>query len=147
MTCASFMTLSVHHVNNSATLTKPPDKCSISPQKYSMPSATGPATGPPQQIHLLVLETDTPLPKVSKERGSFADIFHDLFAKAGKSLKPPVEVQTSSYYVVGDEAEYPASLDGVNAILLTGSKYDAHGNDPWIHKLISFTRGTVTLFL
>jgi hypothetical protein len=101
-----------------------------------MPSATR-----PQQIHLLVLETDTPLPKIYKERGSFADIFHELFQKAAKSMKPPVQVETSSYYVVGDEPDYPASLDGVNAILLTGSKFDAHGNDKWIHKLISFTRG------
>ena len=104
-----------------------------------MPSATR-----TRRIHLLVLETDTPLPKIYKERGSFTDIFHELFEKAGKSLKPPIDVETSSYYVVGDEADYPASLDGVDAILLTGSKYDAHGNDPWIHKLISFTRGAIS---
>lgn len=106
-----------------------------------MPSATR-----TQRIHLLVLETDTPLPKIYKERGSFADIFGELFDKAGKALKPPVQVETSSYYVVGDEAEYPESLEGVDAILLTGSKFDAHGNDDWIHKLISFTRGLVLFF-
>lgn len=70
---------------------------------------------------MLVLETDTPLLKVYKEPGSFADIFHELFSKAAKSLKPPVEVETSSYYVVDDEADYPASLKAVDAIFLTGS--------------------------
>lgn len=38
--------------------------------------------------------------------------------------------------------EYP-SLDDIDAILITGSKYNSFDQDPWILKLVEFTQGVL----
>jgi len=98
----------------------------------------------PDAVHILVLETDEPHPETKDRKGSFGAIFHDLFTKAGAAHKPPLKVSTSEHYVVDDPdnqkygnvpkaSEIPES---VRAICLTGSMYDAHGNEPWVLKLV-----------
>ncbi|KAK4631087.1 Putative glutamine amidotransferase-like protein [Fulvia fulva] len=94
-------------------------------------------------VKILVLETDEPHPDTQHEKGSFADIFNHLFTKAGQSHDPPLGVELDQHFVVDDPehnhhghvphaSEIP---EDVHAILITGSMYDAHGDDPWIVQL------------
>ena len=69
-------------------------------------------TNTSQSVHALAPETDVPLPQVYEKRGSNADMFHKLFEKTSESVDPPIKVETSSYYVVGGDAEHPDSLGG-----------------------------------
>lgn len=99
-------------------------------------------------VHILVLETDEPHPETADRKGSFSDIFHDLFTKAGSAHKPPLRVTTSDHYIVDDPdnkhyghvptaSEIPESC---HAILITGSMYDAHGNDAWVLQLMDLIK-------
>ncbi|KAF2718934.1 putative glutamine amidotransferase-like protein C13C5.04 [Polychaeton citri CBS 116435] len=96
-------------------------------------------------VKILVLETDEPHPDTKEERGRFSDIFHHLFKAAGYSHDPPLDVETDMHYVVDDpehghHGHVPSASEipqEINAILITGSMYDAHGDDPWIRSLMS----------
>ena len=88
---------------------------------------------------MLVLETDEPHPETITRRGTYGAIFHELFTKAGDGHDPPLGIETKMIYVVeNDGGSVPQFNDigDIHAILLTGSMYDAHGNDAWILKLI-----------
>ncbi|PWN43844.1 class I glutamine amidotransferase-like protein [Ceraceosorus guamensis] len=96
-------------------------------------------------LRMLVLETDDPHPKTLSERGSFGQIFHDLFESAGSSHSPhPLKIETSMHFVVDDAGEgkfgrvprYEEIGEDVGAILISGSMYDAHGDDEWILQLL-----------
>lgn len=92
---------------------------------------------------MLVLETDQVEESTADRKGSFGQIFHDLFEKAGKQHKPQLEVETIMKFVVESEGgeipdpEYIKKED-IHAILITGSKADAHGDDEWILKLVKY---------
>lgn len=99
-------------------------------------------------INMLVFETDEPHPETEDRKGSFGDIFHDLFTKAGAEHDPPLSVKTSMHYIVDDPdneknghvpslSEIP---ENVHAILITGSVYDAHGDDKWISQLLDLLK-------
>ncbi|PNS21653.1 hypothetical protein CAC42_1507 [Sphaceloma murrayae] len=99
-------------------------------------------------IQMLVLETDEPHPDDKQESGRFGDVLNQLFKSAGDAHSPPLGISTEMHYVVDDPpnghhghvpraTEIPSS---VTAILITGSTYDAHGNDPWIQSLLSLLR-------
>lgn len=101
-----------------------------------------------EPVHMLILETDEPHPETKDRKGSFGDIFHELFTKAGSQHDPPLQVTTSMHYIVDDPnnghnghvpqiSEIP---DSVKAILITGSMYDAHGNDAWVLKLLGLLK-------
>ncbi|PWN94990.1 class I glutamine amidotransferase-like protein [Tilletiopsis washingtonensis] len=101
-----------------------------------------------ETIRMLVLETDEPHPKTAAKRGSFGDIFHSLFARAGDAHAPALGIETDMHFVVDDASqghtgrvpradEVPAD---VRAILITGSMYDAHGDDEWIGALLALLR-------
>jgi GMP synthase-like glutamine amidotransferase len=96
------------------------------------------------EVHILVLETDEPHPDTQREKGSFGSILHSLLNQAGTEHSPPLKVTTSMHYVVYDPAnraygrvphahEIPPTT---HAILLTGSVYDAHSNEPWVLQLL-----------
>jgi hypothetical protein len=101
-------------------------------------------------IRLLILETDTPLPPIHSERGGYAAIFQELLRKVGGELSPPIDVHVTPCYVVGNN-DPSSPEDGAlpdisecatyNGVLITGSKYDAHGNNPWILKLVQWIQG------
>jgi len=98
----------------------------------------------PDAVHILVLETDEPHPETRDRKGSFGHIFHDLFTKAGSAHEPPLKVTTSEHYVVDDpdNQEYgsvPSASEipeSTKAICITGSMYDAHGDNPWVLRLV-----------
>ncbi|KAK5268799.1 hypothetical protein LTR96_005583 [Exophiala xenobiotica] len=94
-------------------------------------------------VRMLVLETDEPHPSTKAAHGSFGAIFDDLFNDAGAKHTPPLKVETAMHYVVEDGSDNAGHVpdadeipDDTRAILITGSMYDAHGNDEWILKLL-----------
>lgn len=95
---------------------------------------------------MLVLETDEPHPDTQKTKGSFGQILNDLLSKAGEAHQPKLAIETVMQYVVEpDGGKIPAKeeiTDDIHAILITGSVWDAHGDDEWIHKLMDLLRRT-----
>lgn len=102
----------------------------------------------PETVHMLVLETDEPHPETKDRKGSFGQVFHNLFTEAGSEHEPPLKVETSMHYVVDDPynehfGHVPAASeipDSTTAILITGSMYDAHGNDAWVMQLLELLK-------
>lgn len=102
------------------------------------------SAGEPVSVKMLVLETDEPHPDTQDAKGSFGDIFNQLFTDAGKEHDPPLGIETIMRYIVDDpdkdhhgHVPYVSEIgEDITAILITGSVYDAHGNDKWILTLI-----------
>jgi GMP synthase-like glutamine amidotransferase len=93
---------------------------------------------------MLVLETDEPHPDTQMERGSFGDILNQLLVEAGEAHSPKLAIETAMQYIVEPEGgqipEKEEITDDIHAILITGSEWDAHGDDEWIHKLMDLIR-------
>jgi GMP synthase-like glutamine amidotransferase len=91
-------------------------------------------------VRMLVLETDETHPDTQKEIGGFGEIF----IKAGDDHDPKLGIETMMQYIVepeGGEVPSPEDIpEDLHAILITGSEWDAHGDDEWIHKLMKFIR-------
>ncbi|KAI9803440.1 MAG: hypothetical protein M1833_000959 [Piccolia ochrophora] len=95
------------------------------------------------KVRMLVLETDEPHPETVHRRGTYGAIFDELFTKAGAEHDPPLGIDTIMTYVVEPDGGKVPELDDigdVHAILVTGSMYDAHGDDDWILKLVLLLR-------
>jgi len=96
---------------------------------------------------MLVLETDEAHPDDHDEQGSFGQVLDKLFKTAGDNHDPPLGVETIMRFVVEDKEHREGSvptleeLEGVHAVLITGSMYDAHGDQEWILKLLELLRG------
>ncbi|TQS33659.1 hypothetical protein Golomagni_05987 [Golovinomyces magnicellulatus] len=91
----------------------------------------------------MVLETDTPHPDTYSQKGSFGEILHDHFAKAGSAHKPPLAIETDQIFVVteqGGRIPRKEEFDGFDGLLITGSLYDAHGDNPWILELLQLLK-------
>ncbi|KAI8992191.1 class I glutamine amidotransferase-like protein [Mycotypha africana] len=93
------------------------------------------------QLRLGLLINDTPLPQVVEKAGDYRQQFRDLYDKAAEDKQIKV---TWEHFDVVDKQEYP-SLDDIkngkyDALILTGSASDAHGNDPWILKEVDFIK-------
>ncbi|KAL8867620.1 MAG: hypothetical protein Q9174_005543 [Haloplaca sp. 1 TL-2023] len=107
----------------------PSDEVRIKPARYD------------DHVRMLVLETDEQHPDDHKERGTFGDVLDSLFKKACDEHDPPLGVETIIKFVVEDKGgSVPKleDLEDVHCILITGSMYDAHGDNPWILKLVDF---------
>ncbi|KAJ5135719.1 uncharacterized protein N7515_004997 [Penicillium bovifimosum] len=91
----------------------------------------------------MVLETDKPHPDTYSERGSFGQIVHHHFSKAGAAHHPPLGVETDQVFVVSEQGGHIPSVqdfDRFDGLLITGSVYDAHGNNEWILKLLELLK-------
>ncbi|TEA22297.1 putative glutamine amidotransferase-like protein [Colletotrichum sidae] len=100
-------------------------------QKYPGPGAP--------RIRMIVLETDDAHPDTHADKGSFGDILHSHFQAAGADHDPPLSVDTDQRFVVEDKGGKVPSFDDFESyqgLLITGSMYDAHGDNPWILKLL-----------
>ena len=95
-------------------------------------------------VRIMVLETDRPHPDTESEKGRFGDIVHRHFSTAGKEHHPPLGVETDQIFVVTEQGgrmpEYP-DFDPYDGILITGSMYDAHGDNQWILDLLELLKG------
>jgi hypothetical protein len=98
----------------------------------------------PNKVRMMVFETDEQHPQDEREKGTFGDVLHNLFATAGKNHHPPLGIESAMKFVVeskGGRVPNVDELKDVHAILITGSMFDAHGDDEWILKLIKLLRG------
>ena len=96
-------------------------------------------------IRLMVLETDEPHPETQGEKGSFGEILHHHMTKAGEDHHPPLGIETDQVYIVTEKphGRLPKieEFDGFDGLLITGSMYDAHGNNQWILDLLELLKG------
>jgi len=101
---------------------------------------------------MLVLETDEAHPDTHKQHGSFGQVLDKLFKNAGDKHDPPLGVETIMRFVVEDKEHREGSvptleeLEGIHAVLITGSMYDAHGDEEWILKLLALLKGMSTCY-
>ncbi|KAK2592290.1 hypothetical protein QQS21_010010 [Conoideocrella luteorostrata] len=76
------------------------------------------------KVRLMVLETDEPHPDTQSERGSFGQILHHHFSKAGERHHPPLAIETNQVFVVterGGRMPKREELDGYDGLLITGN--------------------------
>ena len=83
-------------------------------------------------IRLAILECDTPLPNTAAKYGGYAGVFEKLLRLGASSSRKAKEweerSQVSKYQVQLNPDEYP-SIEGIDAILITGSsKRETKGN-------------------
>ncbi|KAG2212705.1 hypothetical protein INT47_000682 [Mucor saturninus] len=92
-----------------------------------------------QSLHLALLVCDTPLPEVVEKHGDYPKQYALVFEKAARNKNLDI---TWDFFDVVDAQNYPSLEDIQNkkydAIVVTGSKYNAHDNTPWILKLVDF---------
>lgn len=112
--------------------------------------STSPLTTP-KPIRLAILEADTPLPNTNAKYHGYGGVFTDLLRRAvAPSTLESSHLQLSVYHVVDDDnaknkdttPSYP-DLDAVDAILISGSKHSAYLDEPWINRLVDFTRAAL----
>lgn len=97
------------------------------------------------RVRIIVLETDEAHPDTHEEKGSFGEILHSHFQHAGAEHVPALAVDTDIKFVVEDKGgTVPRfeEFDDYQGVLITGSMYDAHADNPWILKLIAVMKGT-----
>jgi GMP synthase (glutamine-hydrolysing) len=96
-------------------------------------------------LHFALLKNDTPLPDVVKKVGDYGKQFPTIFKKAADNKDLTI---TWDFFDVVNEQAYPSFKDiesgKYNAIVLTGSRYNAHDNDAWILKQVEFNRKMIT---
>lgn len=96
-------------------------------------------SGDTPTIRMMVLETDKPHKETESRRGNFGAILHKHFTDAGAAHDPPLGIETDRRFVVTEQGgKMPKfeDFEGCKAVLITGSMYDAHGENPWILELL-----------
>jgi GMP synthase-like glutamine amidotransferase len=92
-----------------------------------------------KSLHLALLVCDTPLPEVVEKYGDYTKQYALVFNKAASNKDLAI---TWEFFDVVDAQEYPSLQEIKNkkydAIVVTGSKHNAHDNTPWILKLVDF---------
>lgn len=104
-------------------------------------------------IKILILETDEPHPKIQNDKGSYAEILEEHFKKAGRNHDPVLEVEVDTHFVVDDsdngkEGRVPKASEideDIQGVLITGSMYDAHGDEKWIKDLMGLLTGELLI--
>lgn len=98
----------------------------------------------PNKVRMLVLETDDPHPDTQEEKGSFGEVLNEVLSRAGENHDPKLSIETVMHYAVeprGGRIPEPSEIgEGIHAILITGSVYDAHSNDEWVLKLMKLIK-------
>ena len=74
-----------------------------------------------------ILETDTLPADIKEKYGSYAEMFQNLFLSVNDQLELNV------YRVI--DGDYPEHIDDCDGYLITGSKFSAYDDEPWIIKL------------
>jgi hypothetical protein len=97
-------------------------------------------------VRMIVLETDMPHPETQARRGTFGKILHKHFSNAGDAHDPPLGIETDTRYIVNaTSSQMPkySDFDDYDALLITGSVYNAYDNDPWIVDLLALLKGNI----
>ncbi|PHZ08235.1 class I glutamine amidotransferase-like protein [Rhizopus microsporus ATCC 52813] len=94
-----------------------------------------------RSLQLALLVCDTPMPEVKEIYGDYPVMFSTVFGLAATNLGLTL---SWDFFDVVDAQEYPSVEDIKNrkydAIIITGSKYNAHDDVPWILKLVEFVK-------
>ncbi|KAK3681491.1 hypothetical protein LTR37_020905 [Vermiconidia calcicola] len=95
------------------------------------------------RLRIAILECDEPVGKTKEKYGTYGGLFTELLQNGATKLadsnhgKKP-ELDISSWDIVNKD-QYP-KLEDIDAVLLTGSKFNSFDNDPWILRLVEYTR-------
>lgn len=81
-------------------------------------------------LRICILETDILRPELIDQYQGYGRMFEQLFAQQ------PIEAEFSIYNVV--EGHYPPDDEQFDAYLVTGSKSDSFGGEPWIQTLKTY---------
>ncbi|KAI9375797.1 class I glutamine amidotransferase-like protein [Aspergillus egyptiacus] len=96
-------------------------------------------------LRIAILECDTPPERIDTKYNGLYGIFIKLFSESATELNNPdlLNPQNNGLdiarYDVVTKQEYP-DLESVDAILMTGSKHNSFDDDPWILKLVEYTK-------
>ncbi|KAI9928363.1 hypothetical protein ASPWEDRAFT_38807 [Aspergillus wentii DTO 134E9] len=98
-------------------------------------------------LRIAVLECDTPVPNADVKYGGYRGVFATLLKESATALGQPEKLNPESGlditgWDVVDKQEYP-DLEDVDALLLTGSKHDSFDDQPWILKLVEYTKKAI----
>ena len=78
-------------------------------------------------------------PSIQKERGQYHEIFDSLLQPAVQRLSSGAPTKTKIKLLVSGwdttKEEYPPTLEGTHAIIISGSPNGAYQNLEWIHTL------------
>jgi GMP synthase-like glutamine amidotransferase len=92
-------------------------------------------------------------PIVQKARGQYHDIFNSLLQPAvaracgniDSRVSRPVQLSISGWDTVNQE--YPDTLEGIDAIIISGSPNGAYEDLEWIHRLNKYVAGKLPIIL
>ncbi|KAL8676528.1 MAG: hypothetical protein Q9186_006959 [Xanthomendoza sp. 1 TL-2023] len=91
-------------------------------------------------LRIAILECDTGLPKALAKYKRYAAISSALLEAGAEAAGLRHEdLEISMWDVVNDVGTFP-SLDDVDGVFLTGSKYDSFATNPWTNALVDFTK-------
>jgi GMP synthase-like glutamine amidotransferase len=99
----------------------------------------------PRKVHIAVLECLRLGKAISDSRGQFGDVFRAWLLtcathyNATRSPADQLEVIVSSWDV--EHGQYPPTLEGIDAVIVTGSTASAYDSDEWIAQLSNYLRG------
>ncbi|KAI9709600.1 MAG: hypothetical protein M1828_002408 [Chrysothrix sp. TS-e1954] len=93
-------------------------------------------------LRIAILECDTPLDQTREKYGGYGGVFKALLHAGANALgdeRVSAEggLDISTWDVVNKQ-DYP-DHDEIDAILITGSRFNSFDNDEWILKLVSYT--------
>jgi len=98
---------------------------------------------PSLPLRIAILECDTPLDGTRAKYGTYGGVFTSLLKAGADALQHPGLTSSSgldlSTYDVVHAQLYP-SLEEIDAVLLTGSRYNSFDDDPWIVNLVEYTK-------
>lgn len=100
---------------------------------------------PPQPFRLAILECDSLEAQTREVYKNVTGLFTSLFTAAhggGLFRWLGSQVCIRGYHVLNEPYFYP-SLDDIDGILITGSRYNAFDDDPWIQALVAYTKKAI----
>lgn len=87
---------------------------------------------------LAILECDQPLDAARQGLGGHTGVWRTVFRQAATSLYKPLDLIEPIRY---NAEETLPTLDGsIDGVLISGSRYNAWADDPWIVNLVQFTK-------
>lgn len=117
-------------------------RIAVSPPPTTTTTAAAMGSTSDKPLRLAILLCDTPQPGTLARVGNYEAVFSALLTDACAPETLQSQLTITAHDVVNDLDSYPA-LDDIDALLLTGSKHDSFRDDPWILKLVEYTKKAV----
>jgi GMP synthase-like glutamine amidotransferase len=94
-------------------------------------------------IRIAILECGPVRDRMRAKYGGYGGVVKAILESGADALQHPGLTSSTglsfSIYDIVEADKYP-SLEDIDAVVLTGSKYNSYDNDPWILKLVEFTK-------